>query len=150
MNCMRLLLCLTFCLLCACVSETQRVEDPIPRTNNPLPQEVLRVPQQLQDVSGDLLRYHAKHQVLPATLEQLVEKGFISPEQYADLPDYVYHPQGLGVLNDGRMVILVDAKVRIEGHAWCIVRAANGGPRTIQFNVTPIALNELEAAVRQQ
>lgn len=143
------MLCLILCLLSACVSQTQRVDEPVLRTKGALPQEVLRVPQQLQDVSGELLRYHAKHQTLPDTLNRLVEERFITPDAFAALPDYAYHPQGMGVLSDGRTVILVDAKVRIEGHAWCIVRAAGGPPRTMQFNVSPIALTELEAAARR-
>ncbi|MFN3167814.1 MAG: hypothetical protein ACE37H_12195 [Phycisphaeraceae bacterium] len=137
-------------LLAACVTETKRVDQPSQgRDREGLPQEVLRVPQQMQDLAGELLRYHAGHNTLPATLEVLLDERLLSPQQFADLPDYAYHPLGLGQLRDGRAVILVDSEVRIEGHAWCIVREPSGAPRSIQLNVTPIALSELEAAARQ-
>lgn len=132
-----------------CVSETSRVDDPPqPRNEAGLPVEVLRIPQQLQDVSGDLLRYHARHRTLPPTLESLLDEKIMSPEDFAALPDYLYSPNDRYTLRDGRVVILVDSEVRIEGHAWCIVREPDGQPRSIQLNVTPVALNELDAATR--
>lgn len=135
------LLCLMLCLFAGCVSETRRVEQlPSDKVN-----EVLRVPQQMQDISGDLLRYHAEHRILPAALEVLMEEQIVTPERFEQLPDYLYHPRGLAELRDGRVVVLVDSEVRIEGHAWCIVREPSGAPRTIQLNVTPIALSELSA-----
>jgi hypothetical protein len=143
-------LCLMLGLLTACVTESRRVDEPAqPRDGQGLPQQVLRVPQQMQDLSGDLLRYHAKYKSLPETIDVLVDTRIMSMQRFAELPDYAYHPQGLGTLRDGRQVILVDAEVRIEGHAWCIVREPTNQPRTIQLNVTPIALTELEAAARQ-
>ena len=138
------------CLLTACVTETNKVDTSAqPRDNKGVPQQVLHVPQQMQDLSGELLRYHAKYHELPATLEVLMDQEFITPQQYADLPDYAYHPLGLGTLRDGRTVILVDSQIRIEGHVWCIVREPSGAPRSIQLNVTPIALGELEAAAKR-
>ena len=141
-------LILICCLIAGCVTETSKVDQPVqPRdANGGLPQQVLRVPQQMQDLSGELLRYHAKHRILPATIETLVEERILSPQDYADLPDYAYHPKGLGKLRDGRTIILVDSEIRIEGHAWCIVREPSGAPQSILLNVTPIALSELEAA----
>jgi len=132
-----------------CVTETSRVDDPPqPRDEAGLPVEVLRIPQQLQDVSGDLLRYHARHRTLPPTLETLVEEELMSPDAFEALPDYLYSPTDRYTLRDGRIVILVDSEVRIEGHAWCIVREPDGQPRSIQLNVTPVALSELDAATR--
>lgn len=146
-----LLLCLPLCLLTACVSESQRVTDPDPqpREHKVIPQQVLRVPQEMQDLSGDLLRFHAKHKALPTALKELVEQRIMPLERFAELPDYLYSPSDQYVLRDGRTVILVDSEVRIEGHAWCIVREPIKQPWTIQLNVTPIALSELEAAARQ-
>ncbi len=143
------LLCLLLCLLTGCVTETRKADAAQGRGPNGLPQQVLRVPQLMQDVSGDLLRYHAQYRALPAELEVLVAERIMPAERFAELPDYAYHPDGLGTLRDGRVVILVDAEIRIEGHAWCIVREPNDRPRTIQLNVTPIALSELEAAARR-
>jgi hypothetical protein len=134
--------------LVGCVTENRTV-GPTEVNENGLPQEVLRVPQQMQDLSGDLLRYHAKHRMLPTTLEVLLEEKFISPERYAALPNYLYSPTDTYTLRDGRTVILVDSEVRVENHAWCIVREPDGQPRSIQLNVTPIALAELEAAARR-
>lgn len=146
-NTPQLLLCVLLCLLSACVSETRTVDKPVQGRNpDGLPQEVLRVPQMMQDVSGDLLRYHARHNILPASLETLMEEKIMTPQRFAELPEYAYHPRGLGEMRDGRVVVLVDSEVRIEGHAWCIVREPSGAPRSIQLNVTPIALSELEAA----
>lgn len=139
--------CLLLLAFAGCVSESQKV---VPTVNeNGLPVEVLRVPQQMQDLSGELLRYHAKHRNLPATLETLLEEKFISAERYAALPDYLYSPTDQYKLRDGRVVILVDSEVRVEGHAWCIVREPDGQPRSIQLNVTPISLTELEAAAQR-
>ena len=136
--------------LSGCVTETQKVVQTAQATDDKgLPVEVLRVPQQMQDLSGDLLRYHAKHRALPATLEMLLEEKFMTPEQYAALPDYLYSPTDQYKLRDGRVVILVDSDVRVEGHAWCIVREPDGQPRSIQLNVTPISLTELEAAAQR-
>ena len=150
--CNRFLACLVLLMtvpLAGCVSETQRVDNSELVALNGAPPQVLQVPQQLQDLSGKLLRYHAKHGVLPKTLEALVGEQLISSAEYAELPDFVYHPLGLGKLPGERVVILVDAKVHIEGHAWCIVREPKSQPRTIQLDVTPISLAELEAAARR-
>lgn len=139
--------CLLLFAFVGCVSESQKV---VPTVNeNGLPVEVLRVPQQMQDLSGELLRYHAKFRALPEALEMLLEEKFISAERYASLPDYLYSPTDKYKLRDGRVVILVDSEVRVEGHAWCIVREPDGQPRSIQLNVTPISLIELEAAARR-
>ncbi|MBX2851264.1 MAG: hypothetical protein KTR15_05920 [Phycisphaeraceae bacterium] len=134
-------------VLVGCVTESRKLGSAT--DENGLPQEVLRVPQQMQDLSGDLLRYHAKHRVLPSTLELLVKEQFMSAERYSALPDYLYSPSGTYKLRDGRMVILVDSEIRVERHAWCIVREPNSQPRSIQLNVTPVALTELEAAARR-
>ena len=147
MNLRLLQLCLLLCMLSACVTETKPVQDP-PRNDDGTLLAVLAIPQQMQDVSGDLLRYHAKYRALPAALQTLVDDQVISAERFVELPDYAYHPRGLGKLRDGRVVILVDAVVRIEGHAWCIVREPTNAPRSIQLNVTPVSLQELEAAAR--
>jgi hypothetical protein len=143
-------LVLICCLLTACVTETSKVNEPVRgRDGEGLPPQVLQVPQQMQDLAGELLRYHAKYNKLPTTLEVLLEERMLTAQQFADLPDYAYHPLGLGELRDGRVVVLVDSEIRIEGHAWCIVREPSGAPRSIQMNVTPIALSELEAAARR-
>ena len=131
-------------LLAACVSETREVDGPS-QDSSGVPYAVLEIPQQMQEVSGDLLRYHALNQSLPPALETLVEQQVMSNERYEALPDYLYAPGGLCKLRDGRVVVLVDAEVRIEGHAWCIVREPTA-LRSILLNVTPIALSELEAA----
>lgn len=141
--------CALIVALAGCVTESRNVgasstSDPESR----MPQEVLHVPQQMQDLSGDLLRYHAKHRVLPAKLELLVQEQILSAERYAALPDYLYSPSDRYTLRDGRVVILVDSEIRVEQHAWCIVREPTNQARTIQLNVTPIALTELEAATR--
>ena len=141
------LLALALAVSVGCVSETRKVNPAIEPTESPdVIQEVMRVPQQMQDVSGSLLRYHAKYRTLPPNLETLVDERIMSAEQYAALPDYLYSPTDQYKLSDGRVVILVDSEVRIEQHAWCIVREPSGQPRSIQLNVTPISLSSLEAA----
>ncbi len=134
-------------LLSACVAESRKVDEPIQaRDEKGLPQQVLRVPQQMQDLSGDLLRYHARFRSLPPSLEMLVDEKIMTAQQFAELPDYLYEPSDKYKLRDGRIVILVDSQMRIEGHAWCIVREPVSAPQSIQLNVTPVALSELEAA----
>ena len=145
-----IILAVLFCFLTACVSETSRVEPTVqPKDSSGLPQEVLRIPEQMQQLSGELLRYHARHSQLPTSLDQLVEAGILTPEQYAALPDYLYVPAGQCVLRDGRVLVLIDSKPRIEGHAWCIVREPSTQPRSILLNVTPVALSDLDAATTQ-
>jgi len=136
--------------LCGCVTESREVQ-PTPGTDaqTGLPREVLRVPQQMQDLSGDLLRYHAKYHTLPPSIAVLVDEDLMSAQRYAELPDYLYSPMDKYKLRDGRTVILVDSAVRVEGHAWCIVREPVAQPRSIQLNVTPIALSQLEAAAQR-
>lgn len=141
---------LSLSLLGGCVTETRRVDDSdTPRSPNGLPPQVLQVPQQMQDVSGNLLRYHAKYNILPDKLETLMDEKIMTPQQFADLPDYLYSPTDTYTLRDGRVVILVDSEARIEGHAWCIVKEPSGAPRSIQLNVTPVSLSELEAAAKR-
>lgn len=138
------------CLMTACVTQTQKVDEPVQkRDDKGLPQQVLRVPQQMQDLSGELLRYHARYRILPPTLKTLVDDKIMTPQQFAELPDYLYEPSDKYKLRDGRTVIVVDSEVRIEGHAWCIVREPGGAPPSIQLNVTPVSLAELEAAAKQ-
>ena len=135
--------------IAGCVTETRRVDPEVqPRDQNGLPVEVLRIPQQMQDVAGDLLRYHSGSNALPPTLSALVEEGVMTQERYAELPDYLYSPSDRYTLRDGRVVVLVDSEVRIEGHAWCIVKEPTSQPRLIQLNVTPVPLSELDASAR--
>lgn len=142
------LLALSF-LVVGCVSETNRVEPSAqPRDANGLPQEVQRIPLQMQKLSGDLLRYHARHQELPASLDVLVDADIMTLDSFNDLPDYLYLPAGQCVLSDGRMVLLVDSEPRIEGHAWCIVREPSDARRSVLLNVRPVSLKELDAATR--
>ena len=74
----------------------------------------------------------------------------MTQDRFDELPDYLYSPSDRYTLRDGRVVILVDSQVRIEGHAWCIVKQPTGQPRTIQLDVTPIPLSELDVAAREQ
>lgn len=144
---------LLFVLLIAtagCVSETRPVDSKQPRDKNGLPVEVLAIPQQMQEVAGDMLRFHSRFQTLPPSLSSMVDSKIMSPKRYAELPDYLYSPGDRYTLRDGRVVILVDSKVRVEGHAWCIVKEPQTQPRTIQLSVTPVPLKELEAAARQR
>ena len=130
-----------------CVTESKPADKQLTVKNaDGVPPQVLRVPQQLQDLSGLLLRYHAKRKVLPTTLMALMDEQLISADEYVALPDYAYHPNGLGRLGAGRVVILVDTEVHIEDHVWCIVREPDSQRHTIQFNVMPVSLDELEAA----
>ena len=138
-----------FISIAGCVTETRRVDPELqPRDQNGVPAEVLRIPQQMQDVAGDLLRYHSRFNALPPTLSALVEGGVMTQERFAGLPDYLYSPTDRYTLRDGRVVILVDSEVRIERHAWCIVKEPTSQPRLIQLNVTPIPLSELDASAR--
>lgn len=144
------LLILTCCLSSGCISETSTVDPPTPiRDNKGLPQQVLAVPQELQDICGQLLRHHAKYQSLPDSIGDLQEQLTCGTGQTSALGDYAYHPKGLGLLRDGRVVLLADSTIRIEGHLWCIVRDPNDSPRSMQLNVTPIAITELEAAAKR-
>jgi len=104
----------------------------------------------MQELSGDLLRYQARNQALPPTLKTLVDDKIMSAESFAELPDYMYEPSSKYTLRDGRVVIVVDSEVRIEGHVWCIVREAAAAPRSMQLNVTPIALSELDYAAKRR
>eukprot|EP00752_Nemacystus_decipiens_P014029 g12465.t1 len=124
--------------------------EPQPRDAQGLPVEVLRIPQQMQDVAGDLLRYHSRFQALPPTLKALVQEGVMTQERFDELPSYLYSPSDRYTLRDGRVVILVDSEVRIEGHAWCIVKEQASQPLIIQLNVTPIPMSELDAAAREK
>lgn len=145
-----IVICFLLMALTGCVTESQKaVPTAQPNDEKGLPVEVLRVPQQMQDLSGDLLRYHAKFRALPEALEMLLEEKFMTAERYASLPDYLYSPKDKYKLRDGRVVILVDSEIRVEGHAWCIVREPDGQPQSIQLNVTPISLTELEAAAQR-
>lgn len=102
----------------------------------------------MQTLSGDLLRYHATNKQLPPSLGDLVKSGIMTTADFAELPDYLYVPEGQCVLPDGRVLVLVDSKPRIEGHAWCIVRETKAPARSILLNVTPVSLTELDAATR--
>ena len=140
--------CLLAFALLGCVTESQKVDPAMDKLSkrDGLPTEVLRIPQQMQDLAGDLLRYHSRVGVLPVSLNKLVHEKILTPDRFAALPDYLYSPTDRYTLRDGRVVILVDAEVRIEGHAWCIVKEPDNNPKTIQLNVTPVALAELDFA----
>jgi hypothetical protein len=145
-------ICLVVFMLIGCVTETKRV-DPAKQNmsqSEGLPLEVLRIPQQMQDLAGDLLRYHSRYRTLPVSLDKLVEEKIVTPERFAELPNYLYSPTDRYKLRDGRIVILVDSEVRIEGHAWCIVKELDANPNAIQLNVTPVPLVELDLASRNQ
>ena len=144
--------CLFVINLLGCVTETQRGDSAIQKRSQSdgLPLEVLRIPQQMQDLSGDLLRYHSRYRMLPVSLEKLVEEKIVTPDRFTALPSYLYSPTDRYTLRDGRIVILVDSEVRIEGHAWCIVKELDAKPNAIQLNVTPVALIELDFAARNR
>lgn len=136
-----------------CVSETRRVDpsmQKLARSDDGLPTEVLRIPQEMQDLAGDLLRYHSRYRMLPTSLDELVEEKIVTPDRFAKLPSYLYSPTERYTLRDGRVVILVDSEIRIEGHAWCIVKELDDKPNSIQLNVTPVALIELDIASRNR
>lgn len=100
----------------------------------------------MQELAGDLLRYHSRYRSLPTSLNRLVEERVITAERFAAMPEYFYSPTDRYALRDGRVVVLIDSQVRIEGHAWCIVKEPSAKPNIMQLNVTPIALAELERA----
>ena len=104
----------------------------------------------MQDLAGDLLRYHSRFRMLPLSLDKLAEEKIVTPERFAALPNYLYSPTDRYTLRDGRVVILVDSEVRIEGHAWCIVKQPDAKLNSIQLNVTPVALVELDHAARSR
>ena len=137
------------CMLLGCVSETKRVETPAqPLDADGLPQEVQRIPLEMQQLSGDLLRYHARHRKLPASLDVLIDDSIMTRDRFNGLPDYLYLPAGQCVLSDGHIVLLVDSEPRIEGHAWCIVREPNDARRSVLLKVRPVSLEELDRATR--
>lgn len=133
----------------ACETQTTTVSDTPRGGERVSPRVGLEAPTDLHDISGYLLRYRVTHRRMPETLTHLRTAEIMPAEGYPGLADYAYQPNGLGVLPDGRAVILVDTEVRVEDHAWCILAEPSGTPRTAALSVTLVPMSQLQAAARR-
>lgn len=103
-------------------------------------------PSQINTLAGHLMTYHARQGRLPPSLDALGEEAIMPQAEHAALPDYAYHPGGLGVLPDGRRVLLVDAAIRVPGYVWCIVQQPEDDRAGSRIEVTLVPIAQLEAA----
>lgn len=107
---------------------------------------VVDAPQELQEITGCLLRYQAARRRLPASLAELRTAGFIAADTHPDLDRYAYHRAGLGKLDDGLVILLVDHTFRIDKHLWCILQKRSADRRSAALDVTLVAISELYKA----
>jgi hypothetical protein len=105
-------------------------------------------PQQLREMTGLLLRYQAAHRRLPASLADLRTAGLIAVDTHPDLDRYAYHRAGLGKLDGGLMILLVDHTVRIDKHLWCILQKRKADRRVAALEVTLVPISALHKASR--
>ena len=149
---------LVFCcglMLAGCQAKQDRAAgSPPPSQGDAVPiQAAITAPSDLHDISGFLLTYRARNGQLPSSLVELTDVGIMPEAGYGARADYAYSPHGLGRLNDGRTIVLVDASIDVADHVWCILDGF-GGPvrptgRTMTLSVDLIPMAELQEAAQR-
>lgn len=147
-DCLRQLVCLTaVVMLVACVTEKPpREPETFGYQREMLPKHT--APAEMDDLVGKLILYRATQGRLPMKLSELVDADLTTADALAALPEYGYSGQGLGYLQDGRLVLLVDSDIRVPNQAWCIVQKATkpGEPPALETSLVSMA--QLRAAAR--
>ena len=103
-------------------------------------------PMLMDHLTASLMTYRAMYAQLPPTLHDLVELEMLSARAYEIMPRYAYFPAGLGVLDDGRRILLADAYVRPGDQAWCIVEGGVSSSPSAQLELVALSLDDLRRA----
>lgn len=128
-----------------CVSE-QRTASP----GEPAATAAVAVPESMDRLVEAMMRYRAGHGRLPGRLSQLVDAELVPAAERQILSDYAYAPGGLGTLDDGRRIVLVDAYIRPSDQAWCIVRPVGDDPGAAQVELALVSLDALGRAAERE
>lgn len=130
-------------VLTGCVADQQGGQVALPTTPEPTD-----APQEMQTVADALMAYYAAHRSYPQELAQLRDANLISQQAFEAMPAYAYAGGGLGVLYDGRRVLLVDAVIRVPNRAWCIVIEPAGDGRAAVVQTALVSMAQLDAAAK--
>ena len=104
-------------------------------------------PPRVQDLANALARYRARRGVWPPALRDLVFADLLEGVMPRELDRYGYAGGPLGVLPDGRRVMLVDDVRQADDTLWCVVESKRtGGMPTIE--VVAVPLDTLAAVAR--
>jgi len=137
--------------LVGCVSEQRPADANRPDGDGGARQKIIvDAPDDLHDIAGYLLRFRTLYGGLPVTLDELRDKGVMPAAGYDQLDGYAYHPRGLGVIDRGRVVMVVDRTYRIDDHLWCVIREPGGSSDAMTLNVTLVPTGDLYRAARRQ
>ncbi len=106
-------------------------------------------PPAFQQTANALISHFAYHRRWPSQLEEL--RG---PRRLPDVPPerlarYGYAGRPLGVLLDGRWVMLVNDQVNEDGSVWSVVQTPPIPPALPMIDVVAVPWDELELAAAQ-
>lgn len=102
-------------------------------------------PARLQGLAGDLMAFQGAAGRLPQSLAQLDRAGLSTAGPYAT-QGIVYHPAGLGVLEEDWRVLAVDDRQAADETAWCVVSAAARREDAPGLRTVRVPLRDLRAA----
>ena len=104
-------------------------------------------PPRVQELADALARYRARRGVWPPALRDLLFEDLPEGVTPRELDRYGYAGGPLGVLPDGRRVMLVDDVRQADNTLWCVVESKpTGGLPTV--GVTAVPLDTLAAVTR--
>lgn len=121
-----------------------------PQEGSDAPQRaVIEAPADLHDLSGFLLRYQVEHGRYPDRLEDLRTAGIMPNDGFAQVNQYAYNRNGLGRLDDGSLIMVVDRTIRLADHVWCILQIVEPGQHTAALDVRLVPWPDLQAAAKR-
>lgn len=80
-------------------------------------------PPRVQILADALARYRAQRGAWPPALRDLVFADLLDAVMPSELDRYGYAGRPLGVLPDGRQLMLVDGVRQADGSLWCVVES---------------------------
>ena len=134
---------LIFLLITACVSDSEQNVEPLEKRIERAKAQYERhtaksvAPPHIDQLLDQLMKFQAEVGRMPASLTELAEHLSIPDDQREMLMAYAYSPRGLGVLKDGRLILLVDSQITPPDQAWCIIQnaAVYNGPVFIEADL---------------